>query len=379
MRLIATTAILLLAGTVSAQKAPARGVSVLPLGVHWTRALAFGDAFRLVLGESRVLVATDTRIEALSWDTSDVAWVADLGASVPPVAADGRVWVAADEQIHALSELTGRVEWRLPVGRVTTPIVHRAGWLLVAADDGRLRGIRAADGAVIWTSPPLTAALRLPPAIDGDRIFGIDTAGRLTAWRITDGTVLWTADASATAGGLLAAHDRVYVVADGRLTSRQQGTGRVQWSYALDMPIVSRLAADQTHVYIATLDNSVRAHRASNGHQVWKTRIDARVVDGLTADAGMVLVPHSNGLVRLMLADTGRRAGQLHAASEDARGTSELVTAGYGHTLRLARVSVTDTGRTMTTFARQTLPVTAATTLSGTPLPLTPPPGRPRP
>lgn len=378
---LTTTAILLctvlLAGSIGAAQSRVRGVSLLPLGPQWTRELPFGEAIRLVIGDSRVLVTTDARIDALSWTTGEPAWVGNLAATVLPIIHDSRVFVAADDQIHALTELTGRVEWRLPAGRVTVPLVYRSGWLFVVGDTGTLRGVRAADGVVIWESAASSSPAKwaLQPVVDGDFVFGITTDGVLTAWRVSDGAQLWRIQATPDPVAILTAHGHVYVATNGRLTSYRQVTGARHWSYEVEMPVVSRLAADLNHIYLATVDNSVRAHRASNGHLAWKRIVDARVVDGLTADGAHVLVPQSDGTVQFMLTETGARAGQLNAPGEDARGATAIATAGYGPTLRLARMTVSDTAvRRVETFVRQTRVVTAATTLTGTPVPLSPPP-----
>lgn len=379
MRRLATTAILIGLCVAVARVMPAaqvRGVSVLPIGLHWSRPLPFGDAVRLVIGDARVLVVTETRIDALAWAGNDPtpAWTSALAATVPPLVHDGRVFVAADGALHGLSELTGHPEWRLPVGRVTVPLVFRAGWLLALGDDARLRGIRATDGEAIWGSAPLSTPLALPPVVDGEGVFGVTADGRMTAWRVTDGAITWQRQGLAAPQQILAAHGLIYVATDGRLTAYRQTTGERAWSYPVGMPLISRLAADADHVYIAVLDNSVRAHRASNGHMVWNKKVNARVVDGLTADAGMVIVPHSNGVVRFMLAANGQAAGELAAPTTDSRGTTALITAGAGTALRLVRMTVSDTARVVDGFARQSLPLTAALTISGTPLPWPTPP-----
>ncbi|MBM3752036.1 MAG: hypothetical protein FJW21_12810 [Acidimicrobiia bacterium] len=383
MRRLATTAILIglcVAAVRVTPSAQQRGVSVLPIGLQWTRALPFGDAVRLVIGEARVLVATPTRLDALAWATNnpEPAWTSPLAATVPPLVHDGRVFVAADGALHGLSELTGHPAWRLPVGRVTVPLVFRAGWILALGDDARLQGIRAVDGEAIWRSAPLSTPLALPPVVDGERVFGVTADGAMTAWRVTDGAITWQQQSLSTPLQILAAHGLIYVATDGRLTAYRQSTGGRVWSYPVGMPLVGRLAADADHVYIAVLDNSVRAHRASNGHMAWSKKVTARVVDGLTADAGMVLVPHSSGAIRFMLAATGQAAGELAAPAADSRGTTALMTAGDGMGLRLLRMTVSDTARVVDAFARQTLPLTSALTISGTPLAWStlPPPSR---
>lgn len=376
---IATTVILLcslfLAGSSGLAQSRVRGVSLLPIAPLWSRELPFGDSVRLVIGDSRVLIATDARIDALSWATGDPAWINELATTVPPLVHDGRVFAAAEDQIHALTELTGRVEWRLPVGAVKVPLVYRAGWLFVVGENGKLRGVRASDGVVIWEASASATNWALQPVVDGDSVFGITTDGIMTAWRVSDGSRLWQIQATPEPVAMLTAHGHVYVATNGRLTSYRQTSGARRWSYEVEMPVVSRLAADLTHVYLATVDNSVRAHRASNGHLVWKRIVDARVVDGLTADGAHVLVPQSDGTVRFMLTETGVRAGQLNAPGEEARGATAIATSGYGPTLRLARMTVSDTAaRRVETFMRQSRVVTAATSLTGTPVPLSPVP-----
>lgn len=380
---IATIAILLVsvfpAGGGSLAQSRVRGVSLLPIVPHWSRELPFGDAVRLVIGDSRVLIATHSRLDALSWTTGDPAWISELATTVPPLIHDGRVFAAADDQIHALTELTGRVEWRLPVGPVKVPLVHRAGWLFVVGENGKLRGVRAADGVVIWEAGASISNWALQPVVDGGSVFGVTTDGMLTAWRVSDGSQLWQIQATQGPVAILTAHAHVYVATNGRLTSYRQTDGARRWSYEVEMPVISRLAADLAHVYLATVDNSVRAHRAGNGHLVWKRVVDARVVDGLTADGSHVLVPQSDGTIRFMLTQTGARAGQLNAPGADARGTA-IATAGYGPTLRIARMTVSDSAvRRVETFLRQSRQVTAATSLTGTPVPLSPPPTVKRP
>jgi outer membrane protein assembly factor BamB len=370
-----TTVILICVCLSAVSYAQPPGVSALPIGAVWTRPVPFGDDWQVVVGSSRVVLASRSHINTVSATSGEPAWSADLAPVVAPTIADGQIFVATADRVVALAELTGRQLWSQALTVTAVQPVARAGWLLVIDTRGHLTALRASDGARIWTSAVPVGTVMQPPTIDGERVFTVADGG-LTAWRITDGAQLWTRPAPPQPRALLAAHGRVYVAADDFLTSWAQDTGDRKWSYPIAMPVVSRLTADQTHVYVATLDNTVRAHRASNGHQVWKARVDARVVDGLLVDAGVVLVPQSDGTVRLLLAATGRRAGEL-AAPAATRGVTALVSSGFGASLRLARLTVGDSERTVETFVRQGLTVTAATTLTGLPLTLTPP-GDPR-
>lgn len=346
-------------------------IDALPFGLHQTRRLPFGDDLRVVIGERRLLIATATSVEAYPWDSPDAppAWQAAGILTVPPIVTDGLVIIGSDDGLRAHSELTGHLEWESRLGSLSTPPVARGGWILVVDASTRLRGLRAADGAEIWRTGALGAPLTGPVVVDGTRVFGITQDGRLLAWRITDGALIWQSPTGGTPQHLLAAHGRLFVATADRLTAYRPDGGRRLWSYAIGLPLISRLAADQSHVYVAALDNSVRAHRAANGHLAWSHKFAARIVDGLTVDSGLVLVPHSDGAVHLLTHTLGRAAGVIAAPAAGARGTTVLTTAGEGAHLRLARVTIADTGRILDTFTRQSLPVTAPARLNGTPVP----------
>ncbi len=362
----------LLCCALTAVTAQERAVPLSPLTPIWSSALPFGESVRLIVGETRLIVAAESRLDALAWASGAPQWSAAMAGTATPLVADGRVFAAADGHIAALSEVTGHVEWRWPAAGVTAPLAYRAGWLFVITADGNVTGLRAADGAPQWTAPHPPARLAAPLTVDGDGLFGVFDDGSLVAWQVSTGQVRWTTQVAPRPGQILAAHGRLYVSAGGRLTAFRQRDGRPEWSFAVNLPAVSRLAADATHIYFGALDNSVRAHRERDGTLAWNAKLSERIVEGLSADAGMVLVPHSNGAVQLLLATSGRRAGTLASPLPDARGATLLATAGEGADLRLARLTAADQSRTIEAFARRTLAVTPASTLTGTPLPWPP-------
>lgn len=353
--------------------------SLLPLDIAWTRPFPFGGSFTLVPSDSRLLVILPQQVDAYAW-TADGAplWTAALAVTAPPVVSDGRVFLAGAEQIQAVSEVSGVVAWRLPTGLVSLAPTAQAGWLVVASDDRRLRAVSASDGRVIWQNT-LPAALTAPMAIDGDLLVGAFDDGVIRGWDVSNGRARWATPTGTRPTQLLASFGQVFLTGEnGRLISLQQRTGRVAWAYRLDMPVAGRIASDAGHVFVTTIDNSVRAHDY-RGHQAWRQPVAGRIVDGLLADGGRVFVPQSNGEIRLFLADAGTRAGRLAAPAGDAIATGGLRTSGSGATLRLALTRAESSGRLVTTYQRSGLPVTAATGASGTPLPLALPGPRGRP
>jgi outer membrane protein assembly factor BamB len=352
--------------------------SLLPLDVAWTRPFPFGGSFGLVPSDSRLLVILPQQVDAYAWKADGAPlWSAALAVTAPPVVSDGRVFLAGAEQIQAVSEVSGFVEWRLPTGSVSVAPTAHAGWVIVPSDDRRLRAVSASDGRVIWQDT-LPAGLTAPMAIDGDLLVGAFDDGVIRGWNITDGRVRWATPTGTRPTQLLASFGQVFLTGEnGRLISLQRRNGRVAWSYRLDMPVAGRIASDAGHVYVTTIDNSVRAHDY-RGHQVWRQSVAGRIVDGLFADGGRVFVPQSDGEIRIFLADAGTRAGRLAAPAGNAIATGGLKTSGSGATLRLALTRAEPSARSVTTYQRTGLPVTVATRATGTPVPLAPPgpPGR---
>lgn len=357
----------------AADTAPA----VWPVDSAWASDFPFGGEFALVLGQSRLFVVEPAQVAAHAWRDGAPLWKIGLNATARPVADEGRVFIAADDQIHALSEVSGHVEWRLPTGRVSIAPAARAGWLIVAADSGTMRGVSTSSGRVIWEQA-LPAALTVPPVIDGDLIVGASADGRISGWNIIDGSLRWTRDVGTRPAQLLAASGQVFVAGtDGRLFSLRYRDGRHNWSYPFGMAVVGRLAADSRHVYATTIDNSVRAH-TFNGHQHWRQPLAARVVDGLLADAGTVFVPQSNGEIRMYLAERGTKSGRVVASPTDAVVLGGLVAAGSGNDLRMAITTSAASRLTVTAYRRTGLGATGAISgPPGTPLGLSRPGGRP--
>jgi outer membrane protein assembly factor BamB len=372
VRLLSATTIALLVCIAPAPKslrAQDLGYPIPPLASQWTYEVPFGESVAFAVGDAHLLLSNGTQLSALVWTSGEPRWTQNVATALALSATEGRVFVSAADSVRAFDERTGAPQWQVATGPAHTPVIARSGWVFAINDAGALRGIRAADGAVLWTvtAPPTTR----PPAVDGDTIVIAGTTGDLSAWQVTTGQPRWSVALGESPSSLLAAHGRVFVVAGGWLRAFRQETGRQDWAYPLNMPSLGRMAADTKHLYVPALDNTVRAHDPQGGSLVWRQKADARIVEGLTADAGYVLVPQSTGLVQLLLS-TGRRAGQLASPQENTRGTTTLETSGSGASLRLARMTVVDTARTIEAFSRETIPVTTALTLPGLPVPWPP-------
>ncbi|MCB0074744.1 MAG: PQQ-binding-like beta-propeller repeat protein, partial [Caldilineaceae bacterium] len=344
---------------------------LLPLDTAWTTAFPFGGAIDLVMGDSRLFTVQDGHVAAQSLAEGTALWESPLTTTALPVVVDGHVYLVGEDRLESLSETSGFVEWRLDTGPVTLTPTARAGWVLVTNTSGRLQAVSASDGRLIWEAQ-LPAALAAPLVIDGDIVAAALQDGRVIAWTVTTGAERWTRPLGTRVQQLLAAHGRVYVTGDNQaLTALRLRDGHQEWAYPIDMPVVGRLAVDADHIYVATIDNSVRIH-GLNGHQKRRVTLASRVVDGLVADGARVFVPQSNGEIRVFLSD-GTRAGRLAPAADGAVLQGALASSGRDETFRLAVTLAEASQLTVTTYVRTSLPITSAISGAGTPIPLTPP------
>ncbi|HUR21273.1 MAG TPA: PQQ-binding-like beta-propeller repeat protein [Vicinamibacterales bacterium] len=349
--------------------------AVWPLAAAWSNNFPVADAISLVMGPSRLFVVEPAEVSA--WNDGTLLWKSGLRANARPVTDEGRVFVSSGDTIHALSDANGTEQWRVVVGKIPVSPAARSGWLIVPGEDGSLQGINASQGREIWRIA-LPAPLTAPVDIDGDLVFGACADGLIRAWQIADGAVRWTRELGTRPLQLLATKGEVFVGGeDGRLRALRQRDGRIDWTYDLAMPIAGALAADDRHIYAATIDNSVHAH-SFNGHQAWHQLLAARVVDGMFSDSGRVYVPQSNGEIRIFLAKDGKRAGRLNASPAEATVIGGLVAAGAGDQLQIALTVSAGSQLTVTTYRRTGIGAPPATSAPpATPLLLSLRGGRP--
>jgi outer membrane protein assembly factor BamB len=350
-----------------------------PIELAWTRTFTLGGSFALVPSDSRLLVILPEQVDAYAWAAKgDPLWTARVTVTAPPVVSDGRVFVAVGDEVQALSEVSGAVQWRLPSGRVSIAPTAQAGWLIAGSDDRRIHATSASDGRVIWQDA-VPASLVVPMVIDGGLLVGAFDDGIIRSWNITDGKARWSRPTGTRPTHLLAARGHVFMTGEnGRLISLDQDDGDEEWNYRLDMPVAGRLAADAKHVYVTTVDNSLRAHNY-RGHQAWRETVQSRIVDGLFAEGGRVYVPQSNGKIQIFLADRdGTKAGEL-AAPVQAVATGGLQSMGSGATMRLVVTQAEQSNRAVSLFQTGSIPVTVATSAPGVPVVLRPPAGPSRP
>jgi outer membrane protein assembly factor BamB len=120
-------------------------------------------------------------------------------------------------------------------------------------------------------------------------VFVSTADNRVLALRTTDGTVQWARQLAGTLGSPVVVGSRLFVSGNEVVYALDAVDGRVKWHWRGWADIVG-VTADRERVYVAALDNIVRALGAGNGNQRWKTVLNTRLLHAPQMIGDMVVV-----------------------------------------------------------------------------------------
>lgn len=288
------------------------GGQVLPDTVLWSvPSAAPPSGAPVVSGTSLVVPLRTGVITAHSMTDGAVRWTVPLAAAKPLAADDQRVYVADGEMLHALSAADGKVAWRVAAGRpMTAPPLAHAGWVLLAAA-GDLIAIRAEDGAVVWRMT--LGPIEFPPSLDGDLLAVSLVDGRVIALDLEDGSERWTKNLYSSPGEPFVVGERVYVgTQDKTFYVLYASSGRVEDHRPIGSQVRGRVAVDDERVYMAGLDNMLRAVRRRGGALLWQKSLVYRPAAGPVLIGETVVVPgYVETPLPVFAVATGAQAGAL--------------------------------------------------------------------
>ena len=217
-------------------------------------------------------------------------WTLELAADQALAADAGRLYVASGQALHAINARDGSVAWRAAPGRpLTAPPLAHAGWV-VAAAGGELLALRAADGTVVWRKE--VGPVEFRPALDGELLVVSVVDGRLTALNLTDGALLWQRDLGSLPGEPVVLGGRVYVgTKDKTFYALHASSGRIEDRRALGAEVRGRVALDEESVFVAAMDNMLRAFDRRSGSLRWQKGVAYRPTSGPVLLGTLVVVP----------------------------------------------------------------------------------------
>jgi outer membrane protein assembly factor BamB len=236
------------------------------------------------------------------------AWTAKIAVG-GPVSAVGEVFVVqVKDGVQALAASSGALLWRVEAADVSAPILAEGGWVLVATPE-RLIALRLSDGKQVWSTA--VGRINRRPAVDGDRLYASTSDGRVLALDLASGNLKWEREVGDNPSQPFAVGGRVYVGGGRDFACLKAESGSQDWRFSIGAPVVGAAAVDESHVYVTSMDNLVRAMDRISGNVRWKADLGHRPDAGPTVVGATVIVPGRASLIRGFDAKTGRPAVQL--------------------------------------------------------------------
>ncbi len=233
---------------------------------------------------------------------------------LPPIEAglllleDVLIAVDVESKAHAVAVKTGEELWSATLDErasvLATPVVSRAGHVLVADDRGRVVALRPEDGAPVWTRD-LDAPVEVTPTTDGHTLFLATTRARLFALDADRGAVRWVFEAPdptvRLAAPAISGDDLVFGGSDGVLRALDSATGALRWTFEAPDAITAPPLITRNTVYVGTMGRWLYAVDRSTGEKRWEHRLKGRVKSPMAARDGVLVVltePHEVYLFR---------------------------------------------------------------------------------
>jgi outer membrane protein assembly factor BamB len=287
--------------------------------VRWSVAVSVRASAPPVIGGDKIFLALESGVLVAHRISDGVeAWRVEMRTDQPIAVEGTRVFVASGEAVHALDSGDAAIVWRVPTGALTAPILVQDGWIVVASAK-ELAAFRSEDGARVWGRELGPQHNR--PTIEGDNLYVPLDDGRLFALDLRTGADRWvsrvvrppTSEAGKGPPALsevLAYPDRVFLGAsDGRFLALKAVDGSLAWRSSIGAVLRGRPVGDGTRVFVAAMDNVVRAFDRGNGELLWHPGLPFRPMGPVLIGTRLV-VPGASAEVRAFDI-AGRPAGQI--------------------------------------------------------------------
>jgi len=268
---------------------------------------AFGPAWRqkvevagtvgmVVTDTTLVTTDSDAGVTARALGDGHVLWAAPLPSRLPPLAAGTFVVVASGGRLVALDLASGQPKWTVnDAGDPTSLLWHNA---LVMTASGTTVRAWGADGKETWRQEA-DSRIAAPIAAEAELVFAGLEGQKLVAFDAKTGALRWAQSLETVPKTLLAFQGRVYFTGqDGDFYAYLQRP-QLQWDWRYSNrlpPAVGAPVTDDRRLYVAFLDNTVRAFDVKIGNERWHQPIGARPAAGpfLVGEHACVLTTPGN-------------------------------------------------------------------------------------
>jgi outer membrane protein assembly factor BamB len=345
-------------------------VPLLPAEQAWNVALPSPPAAQGAMDEARAYVPLQSgQVVAINRETGATEWSVALMSAWAPLVSNAVVYVAASDGIQAIQASSGTVIWRIALdAELITAPASLADTIFLLTKRDQLVALRTSDGSEIWRhaieAPSGSAAM----AVTATGVF-ISSGSSLRRHAVSDGHLEWKRDLDGMLSRPESAGDRVFVGStDNTFYALDATTGRLAYRLRAGGDVVGGVANDQ-FVYVASLDNLLRALRRGSGNQVWKRNLTTRTIAPPSTFGGIVIVTGNEPTLTTFDASTGTPIATFSVAA-DLQGVPLVDTT--PEPFRVAIVVVTRDARAMglrpTGMMFRELPLVPIQALPGRPL-----------
>jgi outer membrane protein assembly factor BamB len=281
---------------------------LLPAATLWEIALPDIPRAGGALDAARVYVPLPAAVVALDRTTGVTHWSSPVEEARSAVAAGDLLLVTGAAAVWAFEAASGTIRWRTALEPAFTAPVATPGLLIVPLAEGGLVALDAADGQEAWRQTLDGSPARSMVAGD-DTVWAALEGGRLVAIAPATGDVRWSRRLDGTPGPLSRVADRLWAgTPEGTFSAVRPDTGRVLWEWALGGSVAGATAGDGL-VYVAALDNLLRAFNRGNGHQRWRQALPTRPLAPPRLVGGELLVTGVDPVLATFDAETGAPIG----------------------------------------------------------------------
>ncbi|MBV8622282.1 MAG: outer membrane protein assembly factor BamB [Herbaspirillum sp.] len=314
---------------------------------------------------------TATAAQAISFARSPRAgkMALKLAAVAAVVALSGCSWFSSKKDpnppaplVEFAQKLRVQTAWSVSVGKAgnfTFSPVYAAGSIFVAANDGTVVRINAANGQTLWrtrTDMPLTAGV----GSDGSTVVVVGEKGRIQAFDAASGKPTWSAQAASEVLSAPAVGEGLVVIRsiDNRVTAYDADNGSQRWMIQRNVPSLTLRNApgivigSQT-AFVALPGGRLSALALNNGGPRWEVPVgDPRGTTELERISDVSGVP-ALGSRDICAVSYQGRIGCFDLLNGNVRWIKEF-SSDVGVTLDDAYVYAADIGGAVTEFARDT-------------------------
>lgn len=301
--------------------------------VRWHREV--GDARMetlqpAVMGDAVYAANATGEVYRFEAATGKEDWHINSGLSISAGvgAGEGLVLVGGHKGDIAAFGEDGKLRWKVRVSSEVLSAPQVAdGIVVVRTNDGRITGLKAADGSRLWlyerATPALTIRNHAGVLIRDGVVYAGFAAGKLAAINLTSGILKWEATVSLPRGNTelerisditslpVADKNQICAVAfQGNVACFDMGQGVLQWSRELSSD--NGMVLGEKNLYVTDAEDIVSALDKTSGSALWKNdKLAKRRVSRPCLLDKYVVVGDYEGYIHVLNRDDGGFAARL--------------------------------------------------------------------